>query len=103
MHFASQLHVLFKESQGAEQGAVVLQDLNVIRHIAVHLKVLLGLHVRKRIALFTQNVKLFNQIRILSFSHHTWFYCFAIKKKILCLYLQLFSSYIYFNSHLSSK
>lgn len=83
MHFASRLHVLLKEGQGAEQRAMVLQDLDVIRHIAIHLKVLLGLNVRKRIALFTSNVKLFNQIRILSFGHYTWFYCFAFKKKIL--------------------
>lgn len=73
VHFASRLHVLLKEGQGAEQSAVVLQDLDVIRHIAIHLKVLLGLNVKKRTALYTSNVKLFNQIRILSFGHYTWF------------------------------
>lgn len=43
VHFALSLQILFKESQGAEQRAVILQDLDVVCHIPIHLKVLLGL------------------------------------------------------------
>lgn len=45
VHFASPLQILFKESQAPEQSTVILQDLYVVRHIAVHLKVLLSLQV----------------------------------------------------------
>lgn len=43
VHLAASLQILFIESKGAEQSAVILQDLYVVRHMAVHLKVLLGL------------------------------------------------------------
>lgn len=43
MHFAASLHIFLKECQGPEQSTVILQDLDVIRHIPIHLKVLLGL------------------------------------------------------------
>lgn len=43
VHFAAPVQILFIESQGSEQRTVILQDLYVVRHIAVHLKVLFGL------------------------------------------------------------
>lgn len=46
MHFAASLQIVLEEHQGPEEGAVVLQDLDVVGHIAVHLKILLGLHGR---------------------------------------------------------
>lgn len=46
VHFAFSLQILFEESQIPEQSTVILQDLYVVRHIAIHLKVLLGLQER---------------------------------------------------------
>lgn len=43
VHFATSLQILFKERQSPEQSAVILQDLYVVRDIAIHLIVLLGL------------------------------------------------------------
>lgn len=43
VHFAASLQILVKESQNPEEGAVILQDFYVVRHVAVHRKVLLGL------------------------------------------------------------
>lgn len=47
MHSASTLKIFFKESQDLKQSAVILQDLNVVRHIPVHLIVLFSLGNRK--------------------------------------------------------
>ena len=43
VHLASALQVLIEEGQHFEEGAVVLQDLDVVGHVAVHLEVFLGL------------------------------------------------------------
>lgn len=43
MHLAAPLQILFKEGQGSEQSTVILQNLYVVCHIAIHLKVVLGL------------------------------------------------------------
>lgn len=48
VHFTASFQVLLKESQGAEESAVILQDLYMIRHMALHLKVLFGLKSDER-------------------------------------------------------
>lgn len=48
VHFTASFQVLLKESQGPEEGAVILQDLYVIRHVALDLKVLFGLKSDER-------------------------------------------------------
>lgn len=48
VHFTASFQVPLKESQGPEESAVILQDLYVVRHMALHLKVLFGLKSDER-------------------------------------------------------
>lgn len=48
VHFTASFQVLLEESQGPEESAVILQDLYVVRHVALHLKVLFGLKSDER-------------------------------------------------------
>lgn len=48
VHFTASFQVLLKENQGPEESAVILQDLDMIRHMALHLKVLFGLKSDER-------------------------------------------------------
>lgn len=48
VHFTASFQVFLEESQGPEEGAVILQDLYMIRDMALYLKVLFGLKSDER-------------------------------------------------------
>lgn len=72
VHLAAPLQILLEEGQGPEQGAVVLQDLYVVRHIAVHLEVLLSLLITVRMD--TENL-LDTHFTWFCISLHAWLHC----------------------------
>lgn len=48
VHFTASIQVFLKESQNPEKSTVILQDLYMICHMALHLKVLFGLKSDER-------------------------------------------------------